>query len=116
MTTIRLPEMCHLWGFIMFRTSLVISVTIAFVATCGSTAAQLKKLRTGTVVGELKSVSAAKNKRDTVIEVLAPGEEKARRYTVGAQQKQVLTAVKAAKVGDRVEIDWFDTREGLCVE
>lgn len=78
--------------------------------------ALLQKVRTGTTIGELKSVSPAKNKRDLEVEVLAPGDEKARRYTVGAQQKDVLVAVKAAAVGDRVEIGWFDTVEGLCVE
>lgn len=56
------------------------------------------------------------NKRDVEIEVLAPGEEKAHRYTVGAQQKELMAAVKAATVGDRVEIEWFDTVEGLCVD
>jgi hypothetical protein len=93
-----------------------VCVVVALVATGGATNAQLKKLRTGTTIGELKSVKPAKNKRDVEIEILAPGEEKARRYTVGAQQKELMVAVKAATVGDRVEIEWFDTVEGLCVD
>lgn len=91
-------------------------VVVALVAAADAGGAQLKKLRTGTTVGELKSVRPAKNKRDLEIEVLAPGEERARRYTVGAHQKELLELVRAAAVGDRVEIAWFDTVEGLCVE
>lgn len=98
------------------RTVLGVWVIMAAGAASEADGAQLKKLRTGTTLGELKSVSPAKNKRDKEIEVLAPGEEKARRYTVGAHQKEVLAAVKTAAVGDRVEIEWFDTVEGLCVE
>ena len=93
-----------------------VSVVVALLATCAIGNGQLKKLRTGTTIGELRSVNAAKNKRDTVIEVLAPGEEKPRRYTVGAQQKALVAAVNAAKIGDRVEVEWFDTSEGLCIE
>lgn len=92
------------------------SVVIALLIMCGIGNAQGQKKRTGTIIGELKSIKDAPNKRDTIIEVLAPAEEKARRYHVGAQQKTLVAAVRAAKVGDRVEIDWFDTNEGLCVE
>jgi hypothetical protein len=91
-------------------------VTIAFASAWATDAAQLKKLRTGTAIGQLQTVSPAKNKRDIIIDVLSPGEEKPRSYTVGAQQKSVVAAVQGAKVGDRVEIEWFDTVEGLCVE
>jgi hypothetical protein len=100
----------------MLQKVIGVCVLIALVATGDASYAQLKKLRTGTTIGELKSVKPAKNKRDVEIEVLAPGEEKARRYTVGAQQKELMAAVKAATVGDRVEIEWFDTVEGLCVD
>lgn len=100
----------------MLRTVLIIGVMIALGAPGGVEGAQLKVLRTGTTIGELQSIRPAKNKRDVELEVLAPGEEKARRYTVGAQQKEVLAVVRAAAVGDRVEINWFDTVEGLCVE
>lgn len=99
----------------MLRSVVGIGVAIAIVATSGIGTAQLQKGRTGTVIGDLKSVSPAKNKRDTLVEVLAPGEEKARTYTVGAQKTDLLKAVAAATVGDRVEIDWFDTNEGLCI-
>lgn len=100
----------------MLRKVLGICVVVALAAAGQAGGVQLKKLRTGSTVGELRSVKPAKNKRDMEIEVRAPGEERARRYTVGAHQKELLVAVKAASVGDRVEIDWFDTVEGLCVE
>ena len=93
-----------------------VGVVLALGLLSGPGQAQLKKLRTGTTIGELKSIGTAKNKRDTIIEVLSPGEEKPRRYTVGAQQKELAAAVRAAQPGQRVEIDWFDTVEGLCVE
>jgi hypothetical protein len=78
--------------------------------------AQLKKLKTGVVAGEVRAIQTARNKRDMELELLAPGEEKARKYTVGAHQKVLLETLKFLQVGDRVEIDWFDTVEGLCVE
>lgn len=91
-------------------------VMIVVVATADHGTAQLKKLRTGRTIGELRSMNLAKNKRDTEISVLAPGEENARRYTVNPLQKEVLAELKRAKIGDRVEIDWYDTVEGLCVD
>ncbi len=100
----------------MLARVLGVCVVIALLAADQAGGAQLKKLRTGTTVGELKSVSPAKNKRDLEVAVLAPGEERARRYTVGAHQKELLVVVKAAEVGDRVEVEWFDTVEGLCVD
>lgn len=100
----------------MLNKLLDVCVVFALVASGDAAGAELKKLRTGTTVGELKSVSPAKNKRDVEIEVLAPGEERARRYTIGAHKKELLAAVKAAAAGDRVEVDWFDTVEGLCVD
>jgi hypothetical protein len=89
---------------------------IVFALTCPTATAQLKKLRTGTTIGELKSINPAKNTRDTILEVLSPGEEKPRRYTVGAHQKDILVKVKSAKAGERVQIEWYDTVEGLCVD
>lgn len=100
----------------MLRMMMGVCILLAAGTAKEADGSQLKKLRVGTTLGELKSVSPAKNKRDIEIEVLASGEEKARRYTVGAQQKEILTAVKAAAVGDRVEIEWYDTIEGLCVD
>ncbi len=101
---------------VMTQKVVCLSVVLALVVTCGIGHAELKKLRTGTTIGVLKSVNPAKNKRDIIIEVLAPGEEKPRRYTVGAQKPAMIATINAAKVGDRVEIDWFDTVEGLCIE
>jgi len=80
-----------------------------------------KKKRTGTVTGEIKSSKATPNGKNTIIEVLAPGEEKARAYRVQYDPKvkgpieSVLKAVRAAKVGDRVQLDWIDTGEGLAI-
>lgn len=100
----------------MQRQVLTLSVLLVFLAVSYDADGQLKKLRTGTTIGEIKSVTSAKNKRDVEVEILSPGEERARRYTVGAQQKAVMAAVKAAGIGDRVEIAWFDTVEGLCID
>src|SRR5689334_4659931 len=80
--------------------------------------AQEDKKRTGTVVGSLKSQKNTKDDRNTIIEVLAPGEEKARSYHVQYDAKikgpipGVLKAVRAAKVGDIVELEWVDTNHG----
>ncbi len=100
----------------MFQKVVSASVVFGVLVMCGIGNAAGEKKRTGTIIGELKSIKDAPNKSDMIIEVLSPGEETARRYHVGAQQKDVVAAVKAAKVGDRVTIAWFDTNEGLCVE
>ncbi len=44
----------------MLRTVVSLSAAIALLATCGIGNAQLKKLRTGTTIGEIKSVTAEK--------------------------------------------------------
>lgn len=78
--------------------------------------------RTGTLTGTLKSSKATPNGKNVIIEVLAPGEEKARSYRVQydpaikAPIAKVLDAVKAAKVGDRVRLEWIDTGEGLAMK
>lgn len=83
--------------------------------------AQEKKKRTGTITGELKSSKASPNGKNTIIEVLAPGEEKPRVYRVmydpaiKAPIAKVLEAVRAAKVGDRVQLEWIDPGEGLAI-
>jgi hypothetical protein len=75
---------------------------------------QDKKKRTGTVVGELKSRKDAPNKINVIVEILGAGEEKARQYRVAYDPKvkgpipDVLKSVKAANIGDRVEIDWVE--------
>jgi len=84
-------------------------------------AAQNEK-KSGTITGELKSTKASPNGKNTVIEVLAPGEEKPRPYRVAfdpvakAPIQEVLTAVRAAQVGDVVKFDWTDTGEGLAIK
>jgi hypothetical protein len=56
-----------------------------------------------------------------VIEVLAPGEEKARSYFVQFDPKaqapipEVLSAVRAANVGDQVVFDWEATGHGPAI-
>ncbi len=85
-------------------------------------AAQDQKKRSGMITGVLKSQKKTPNGKNTVIEVLAPGEEKARSYRVQYDPKvkgpieSVLKAVRAAKVGDRVQLEWVDTGEGLAIK
>lgn len=88
---------------------------------CTISEAQDKK-RSGTVVGTLKSQKDINNGKNTQIEVLAPGEEKARAYFVNFDPKinapivSVLKAVRAAKVGDVVELGWVDTNHGPAIQ
>ena len=85
-----------------------------------STAAQEQK-KSFRVIGELKSQKNSPNGRNTMIEVLAPGEGKARRYWVGYDPKvkgpipSVLKAVREAKIGDTVEMECIQTGEGLVI-
>jgi hypothetical protein len=98
--------------------SLVIAV---FLLCAGSEAAQEKKKRTGNVTGNVVSSKPTPNGKNIFLEVLALGEEKARTYRVlydppsKGPLPKVLEAVKAAKVGDRVELEWVDTGEGLAI-
>jgi hypothetical protein len=75
--------------------------------------------RGGTIIGELKGRQDKGN--NTIIEVLAPGEEKARRYFVNYDPKikgpikSVLAAVRHAKIGDRVEFEWVATGHGPAI-
>jgi hypothetical protein len=101
---------------------LVWSLVFALFAAYSTSSAQVeKKNRTGTVTGELKSQKPTPNGKNVTIEVLAPGEEKARPYrvafdpTVKGPIPKVLEAVKAAKVGDRVQLEWTDRGEGLVI-
>ena len=100
-----------------------VSFVVAMVMVCGLlAAAQEKKLRSGKLTGDLKSQKATPNGKNTIIEVLAPGEEKARKYHVQYDPKvkgpipEVLKAVREAKVGDRVQLEWVDTGEGLAIK
>ena len=73
------------------------------------------------IIGELKSMKDTKDGKNTNIEVLAPGEVKARRYFVQYDPKikapipDVLKAVRAAKVGDTVELEWVPTNHGPAI-
>jgi hypothetical protein len=75
--------------------------------------------RSGTIVGEVKSKKD--QGKNVVIEVLAPGEEKARSYFVQFDRKvngpipEVLSAVRAARVGDQVRFDWEATGHGPAI-
>lgn len=75
--------------------------------------------RSGTISGEIKLMK--EQNKNVVIEVLAPGEEKARSYYVQHDPKvkgpipEVLKAVRAAKVGDKVVFDWVDTNHGPAI-
>jgi hypothetical protein len=75
----------------------------------------------GTIIGELKAREDAKDGKNTFIKVLAPGEEKPRSYHVMYDPKvmggapAVLAAVRAAKIGDRVEFDWVATGHGPAI-
>jgi hypothetical protein len=87
----------------------------ALVMTGFSTAQEKdKKKRTGTVIGEIKSSKPAPNKINHLLEVLAVGEENARTYRVAYDPKvkgpmpEILAKVKAAKVGDRVRLEWVE--------
>lgn len=72
----------------------------------------------GSVVGKLKSRSNTPDGKNTNFEILAPGEQKPRKYHVLYDQKlkcpmpKVLEAVRAAKIGDIVEIEWQKTGHG----
>jgi hypothetical protein len=84
-------------------------------------AAQDKKKRTGNLVGEVKSKMNFKKGNNVYVEILAPGEEKARRYhiiydpKIKGPNETVRKVVLAAEVGDQVRIEWVDTGEGLAI-
>jgi RNA polymerase sigma factor (sigma-70 family) len=79
------------------------------------------KRRTGTVIGQIVSTKPTVGNVNTILEVLAQGEEKPRTYRVMWDQKikkpspPILEAVRAANVGDRVQIEWTDGHEGLWI-
>lgn len=78
--------------------------------------------RSGTITGVIKTKKPTPNGKNVLIDVLAPGEVKARSYRVLYDPKikapiaDVLKAVKASNVGDQVELDWIDTGEGLGIK
>ena len=75
--------------------------------------------RSGSIAGEVKSKKPLGE--NVAIEVLAPGEEKARSYCVKHDPKakgplaEVLRAVRAAGVGDQVTFDWEATHHGPAI-
>jgi hypothetical protein len=91
-------------------------------AVIGLVSAQDDKPKSGTVIGELKTQKNTPDGKNTIIEVLAPGEEKARAYHVLYDAKikgpieTVLKSVRAAKVGDRVELEWVQTGHGPAIK
>lgn len=98
----------------MFARIVCMSFLAAALVVCCQSEAQEKKKRTGTVTGEIKSMMPTPNKINMFVEVLADGEEKERKYRVGYDPKakgpiaDVLAKVKAAKVGDRVRLEWVE--------
>lgn len=100
--------------------AMCVLVCFALVGLIGD--AQEKKQRTGSLIGEIKSQKPTPNGKNVIVEILAPGEERPRPYRVQYDPKAkgpiptVLEAVKAAKVGDRAQIEWVDTGEGLAIK
>jgi hypothetical protein len=100
--------------------SAAILTVMGFLVITVATSAQDEK-KTGTVIGILKSQKGVNDNKNTMIEVLAPGEEKARSYFVNHDPKikgplpKVLAAVRAAKVGERVELEWVYTGHGPAI-
>src|SRR5581483_1156169 len=82
---------------------------------CHGTAEAQDKKASGTVIGVVKGKNDTKDGKNTILEVLAPGEEKARAYHVIYDPKvkgpipAVLKAVRAARVDDMVELTWVGT-------
>jgi hypothetical protein len=104
----------------MFAKLVGMTFVFALLTVCGLAAAQESKT-SGKIVGEVKSLKNSKDGKNTNIEVLAPGEEKARSYFVNYDPKikgpipAVLSAVRHAKVGERVELDWISTNHGPAI-
>jgi len=86
-----------------------------------SAIAQDSKPASGKIFGVIKAQKDSKDGKNTIIDVLAPGEEKARAYFVNWDPKamapieSVLKAVRAAKVGDRVQFEWTQTNHGPAI-
>jgi len=110
---------------VMIRTSTILLIafshSILFVPRPAMAQDGGEKERTGTTTGELKSRINAKTGKSVVLEILAAGEERPRRYLVSfnpkdpkaeAPFKEVLAAVNTAKVGDRVKIAWVHGPKG----
>jgi len=99
-----------------------VNVMLAFLAACGfSVADENPKDESHRIIGELKAHKNTPDGKNTIIDVLAPGEEKARHYYVLYDPKingpiaSVLAAVRAAKVGAVVELEWVKTGHGPAI-
>ena len=109
----------------MIRTRAILLLVCVHAVLCGPWLATAQVTadpeRTGTIVGELKSRTDSKNGKSVTLEILAPGEEKARKYFVAynprdpkaeAPFKVLLARVNTAEVGDRVRIEWVNAPKG----
>jgi hypothetical protein len=101
----------------------VLALSIACPAACGSArAGKGDKKEAGRIIGELKSQKNTSDGNNTAIEVLAPGETKARRYHVLYDPKikgpipSVLSAVRAARIGDVVELELVGSSHGPMIK
>ncbi|MSQ94868.1 MAG: hypothetical protein EXR98_09980 [Gemmataceae bacterium] len=104
----------------MLRTNVAMTMTVGLLVLCGLSHGQESK-KPFTVIGEVKAQKETKDRKNTLIDVLAPGEEKARSYHVMYDPKikgpvaSVLAAVRAAKVGERVEMECVQTNHGPAI-
>lgn len=103
------------------KTFVVLSMTIAL-PLAGIATADEPDRKSGTIIGELKSKKDTKDGKNTIIEVLSPGEEKPRSYhvmwdpAVKGPIPSVLKDVRAANVGDRVEFEWVGGGHGPAIK
>src|SRR5262249_49472906 len=99
-------------GTKLVRTGIAVCAIVFALLAAGAEQGQAQITKKGTVTGEVKESKPSPNGKNTVIDVLSPGEEKPRSYTVAtdpatkAPVPAVLDAVRAAKVGDRCTFDW----------
>ena len=104
----------------MFPRIVGMGMAFTLLVVIGTSNAQEPK-KSGTVIGEVKGQKDSKDGKNTFIDILAPGEEKARSYHVSFDPKikgpvpTILAAVRAAKVGERVELDWIGTNHGPAI-
>lgn len=106
----------------MLSRSFLPSLLIGCLLAVAATQAQEEKKTGGKIIGVVKSHKDSKDGKNTFIEVLAPGEEKPRSYHVLYDPKikgpipSVLKAVRAAKIDDRVELEWVGTGHGPAIK
>jgi hypothetical protein len=104
----------------MFAKLSGMSIVLGWMAMCTSPHAG-EKPKSFRVIGELKSQKNTPDGKNTFIEVLAPGETKPRKYHVlydpekSGPIESVLAAVRAAQVGDVVELNWVSTGHGPAI-